>query len=81
MHRITRPQNRIVHEGRRQCVGQEGDHAVDAVFQGQAQGLIQQHDLRPHVGEQHLEEDRFSTVATHIGTPTLVPWYSILKQK
>ena len=24
---------------------------------------------------------RFSTVATHMGRPTLVPWYSMLKQK
>ena len=39
-------------------MGQERDHAVDAVFHGQAEGLIQQHDLRPHVGEQHLEDEQ-----------------------
>ena len=28
-----------LHDGGSQCVGQKGDHAVDAVFQGQAQRL------------------------------------------
>ncbi len=28
-----------------------------------------------------MDSTRFSTVATHMGTPTLVPWYSMLKQK
>ena len=39
-------------------MGQEGDHAVEAVFHRQAEGLIQQHHLRPHVGEQHLEDEQ-----------------------
>ena len=47
-----------LHDGGSQCVGQKGDHAVDAVFQRQAQRLVQQRDLRPHVGEQHLEDDQ-----------------------
>ena len=28
-----------LHDGRCQCMGQEGDHAVDAVFEGLAEGL------------------------------------------
>ena len=38
-------------------MGQEGDHAVDAVFEGLAEGLVQQDDLGPHIGEEHMEED------------------------
>ena len=39
-------------------MGQECDHAVDAVLHSLAQGLVQQDDLGPHVGEQHLEDEQ-----------------------
>ena len=45
------------HERRGQCVGQESDHAVDAVLERLAERLVQQDHLGPHVGEQHVEDD------------------------
>ena len=54
-----------LHDGRCQCMGQESDHAVDAVLQRQAQGLVQQGNLRPHVGKQHLEDEQIQ----HRGHP------------
>ena len=44
------------HDGGSQRVGQEGDHAVQAVLQRLVEGLVQQDHLRPHVGEQHVEQ-------------------------
>ena len=54
-------------------MGQKGDHAVDAVFQSQAQRLVQQHHLRPHVGKQHLEQHQIEHRShpqrdAHVGT-------------
>lgn len=39
------------HDGGRQRMGQEGDHAVQAVLQRLVEGLVQQDHLRPHVGQ------------------------------
>ena len=80
MHRITTPQNRICTMAAASAWGRNAIMQFDAVFTVRLK-LIQQHHLRPHVGEQHLEDEQVQ----HRGHPQrhahIGALLSILKQK